>query len=692
MQENIIYKLQKEFLEEAISAPKLFRDLGKVEQYIAESYKTRSFIELIQNADDANSKAFGIYSIKDMLIVANDGRPFTVDDIEALCRSGTSNKNRGSGTIGYRGIGFKSVINLARSIYIFSDNYRFCFDKEKTRRLLPKLIDVPLIRVPHPYNETHDLLTITPQLEKLEARHGFTTFFIFTNIDKRIVTQELQEFDRNSLLFLNNICQVSCQVGNIQRSISIVKKHRKEQQIVEIQEGSNMDTWGIIVSPNDPMDMIAFKMKADIIIPARLEESVVHCFTPTIEFAGAYIKINGDYSTDPSRKQIDFDDISQRSFVNALSLLVDTIVDILESKTVRKGFFAPFVNVVNVVDSIFKTKLYKEITATLNRRKLIINGKQVAFSSFRLRPDWLNHEDYKMICTADFCPVSEVMLKLYPELPTFLELVGIKHLYLKEAMGAVNKAKLSVTGAAQITSKIISQYRFDLTKDNVNKLSRLKLFPNGNKLVISKEIKSADELKNEFVTFLTDHVDPSDLKHFFSKAKIKLGATLSARDISPPAQTLTPAGASTPPIAEKSFFKSTPKLTKWRSAEKNALEYLQALEGVLTASDVSMANMGYDIEVMIESGKKIYIEVKSVTSFKDPIKITNNEYSSAHNYADSYYLAIVINDEPFQIKLIPDPINTLSFQKQIERWSWLCENYYEKSFDANYIIRKEKSR
>jgi hypothetical protein len=123
MQPSIILDLQKEFLTEATSALKLFRDLGKVEQYIAESYKTRSFIELIQNADDANSSTFGIYSMDDMLLVANDGRPFTVHDIEALCRSGSSNKNLGGSTIGYRGIGFRSVVNLAKRIYIFSADY-----------------------------------------------------------------------------------------------------------------------------------------------------------------------------------------------------------------------------------------------------------------------------------------------------------------------------------------------------------------------------------------------------------------------------------------------------------------------------------------------------------------------------------------------------------------------------------------
>ena len=158
MQPSIILDLQKEFLSEAINAPKLFRDLGKVEQYIAESYKTRSFIELIQNADDANSSVFGIYSIDDMLVVANNGRAFTVHDIESLCRSGSSNKSRGGSTIGYRGIGFKSVVNLAKRIYIISDDYKFYFDKVTTRQLLPDIPEVPLIRVLHPFDETKDTL------------------------------------------------------------------------------------------------------------------------------------------------------------------------------------------------------------------------------------------------------------------------------------------------------------------------------------------------------------------------------------------------------------------------------------------------------------------------------------------------------------------------------------------------------
>ena len=148
-----IKSLREEFLQEAKSAPKLFKDLAKVEQYIAESYKTRALIELMQNADDAESTRFGIHSFKNGFVVGNNGKAFTIDDVEALCRSGSSNKHRGGKTIGYRGIGFKSVVNIANIVNIISGDYRFSFDRIKTKKALDRDLDVPLIRVPHAFND-----------------------------------------------------------------------------------------------------------------------------------------------------------------------------------------------------------------------------------------------------------------------------------------------------------------------------------------------------------------------------------------------------------------------------------------------------------------------------------------------------------------------------------------------------------
>ena len=77
-------------LEEARRSPSLLSDMAGLEQYVAESYDSRSFVELLQNADDAGASRFLIQRAGDFLIVANDGRCFTLSDFESLCRSASS--------------------------------------------------------------------------------------------------------------------------------------------------------------------------------------------------------------------------------------------------------------------------------------------------------------------------------------------------------------------------------------------------------------------------------------------------------------------------------------------------------------------------------------------------------------------------------------------------------------------------
>jgi len=104
---EVLRNIRESFIKEALSSPMLLYDLANMEVYIAESYYNRSFIELLQNADDALSRRFYVSSMSNILIVANDGRTFNEQDFYSICRSGVSTKKRGGKTIGYRGIGFK---------------------------------------------------------------------------------------------------------------------------------------------------------------------------------------------------------------------------------------------------------------------------------------------------------------------------------------------------------------------------------------------------------------------------------------------------------------------------------------------------------------------------------------------------------------------------------------------------------
>lgn len=133
--ENLIYNLNKKYIEESKNAISLVEDMAAMERYLAESYSGRSLIELIQNADDCCSSRIMITDNDEDIYFANNGKVFSEEDILSISRSGSSTKERGS-SIGYRGIGFKSATAISKDIIIHSDDVYFSFSKKYTSEVL----------------------------------------------------------------------------------------------------------------------------------------------------------------------------------------------------------------------------------------------------------------------------------------------------------------------------------------------------------------------------------------------------------------------------------------------------------------------------------------------------------------------------------------------------------------------------
>lgn len=694
MDNNIIIDLQNEFKIEANNAPMLFKDLAKVEQYIAESYKTRSFIELIQNADDANSKKFGIHIYNNFVIVGNDGRDFNYDDVKAICRSGSSNKVRGGSTIGYRGIGFKSVVNLAERVYILSGNINFMYDKQLTKKLLNINDDVPLIRIPHIVND----IPYIDEISNLRIKYNYSTIFLFENIKENIVEDELLSFDKSSVLFLNSVEEINLINKNNSRNITKTIK----ENICEISENTTKEKWMIILGENK-YDKLAFKIENNNIISAKPEESLIHSFTPTTEVTGGYFKMNGNFSTDPSRKNIDFDDISENSFDNCASMLANIIADILNGSNKYIGFFKPFVEFNNAISSNkIRIKLLNKIKDNLK--------KIDRFGYLRLKPDMISIEDYKEMCNNKYLSISDNVLKDYPEINAFFELIEIPYLSLNEMIECVeNHCNISNICLATIFSKIVKRYRYDFSEKIIDKVGNLSIFIKKSKKVNAKELKVYSDLDEEYKHILNDNCDSEDIKFIFKKLGVEFDLPNSNSTNVFSSQTLNETITEKAGIFSNLFKKNVnnerdnfktkemedisndfnkkkyPNIQKWRSTEVNLAEYLRYFDFIEDVKDVSVSNLGYDIEVKLKNGDKIFLEVKSVASFSQPFKITNNEYTCAHNYGDKYYIALVINDDEFEVKFIQNPIQTLHFEKKCEQWSWFCEEYKSNLLDIEEI-------
>jgi len=127
----------------------------ETEGYIQQSYEGRSLFELIQNARDANQlqgKAGCIwFSLQGgILRVANTGAAFTREGIRAVAHVGESTKHSAE-TIGFKGIGFKSVRQLTDQPRVVTQHGTVYFDVAETRRRHPERVGArcPLFLLPY---------------------------------------------------------------------------------------------------------------------------------------------------------------------------------------------------------------------------------------------------------------------------------------------------------------------------------------------------------------------------------------------------------------------------------------------------------------------------------------------------------------------------------------------------------------
>jgi len=140
------------------------------EVQIAEDYRGRLTFELLQNADDAMkdggfSERIRFRLTDEALEVSNSGRSLTTEDVSGLCGTGASSKTGAAGrrraSIGHKGMGFKSVLEITNRPEVISDTIGFRLDADDS---LPEINEaltrvradsrrrVPIMRLPWPLN------------------------------------------------------------------------------------------------------------------------------------------------------------------------------------------------------------------------------------------------------------------------------------------------------------------------------------------------------------------------------------------------------------------------------------------------------------------------------------------------------------------------------------------------------------
>ena len=223
--QNYIEKIRHEYIQKHSFEQERDELIAEnnIEKRDVKGYHGREILELLQNADDAYQKSIDVGSkpecelivtikyLDNILTVTNTGTSFDKDGIKAIVQGNNSPKS--GKYIGNKGTGFRSILNWARAVRIFSGEFNIEFSEDIAKKEFEKLRNLPQIQkqLNKKSNLYFPMLAIPKWIDNDKYNNATT---IEVDIDPQklndnySVEKQIDNIDLRILLFLPNISQI----------------------------------------------------------------------------------------------------------------------------------------------------------------------------------------------------------------------------------------------------------------------------------------------------------------------------------------------------------------------------------------------------------------------------------------------------------------------------------------------------
>lgn len=660
---EIIKQVSNSFLEEAQASPRMLEDLASMEKYMSESYDGRTFIELLQNADDAGAKTVCVSEIGDAVIVANDGRAFNENDIISICRSGASSKRRGN-SIGYRGVGFKSATVISTEIVIYSSDVYFTFSKTLCAETLSVSCDkVPTVRIPFIYEDDKLPSNIKNELFRLKMA-GFNTSFVFLKANINKFLTELKGFDSSWLLFLKNVVHVDINMKDVEQKCSLIRKDKSDcEKIVTIKESNK--SWYII---HDGDIAVAFLFDFHKgLVPCPVDEAVLHCFLPMIDKTGFAFKINADFSTDPSRKHLIQDELTKLAFSKAAKLLANFIENIFTRKDDRLyGILGLIGNHVSLTTASIEFE--NELVTELAWREWILleDDSCVKAKEVKLLPGWMSERERKEILEA--IPsfrnkyISSLLYDQIEKATLLLKKIGAEEIQSENFRNILTNENIVKNLKNELAAKIFV-YEGRTCFDDKKWVGEVYL-PTGLGLISVKNCSNNSNVNDEYCKVLQQLLNNEEWN-------VLTGEYSIYEEIKKHRTKRLGSGAQ---LKRNSSKKAQLAINKWKTPIQNCMA-VEAMNG-FSAKDISKKCDEYSLISVDANGKTRYILVVPVAHIGDTIKISEKQYSAAQRIGEDYELFVIATEaSDTEYIYIKNPYENVKLNRVVKEWEWVCDKY-----------------
>jgi hypothetical protein len=535
------------------------------------------------------------------------------------------------------------------------------FSRQRTTADVPQASRVPLIRIPHPLLAT-ERKEFDSQLDHLIADH-FNTVFVFDGLTGSSIESEFAAFDPSSLLFLRNVRQMQLKSG-VETVVTVQRRaDAPGLQSLRLASSDGVRKWIVM-----EREGFAFAFVHDAGGLSRLAEpeAVVHAFLPTHEPTGFAFKINGDISTDPSRTRVVLDERT----LNGIHAMARFFLELVEkclngtAPIESEKLLAALIPYSDLGMVAFQRRCFKtEFIAALK------SEAKDTFANLFLRPVWLNAADFEKLSKAAAIKAVPRALQDVDGLASLLRFLGAKEAKLGELSSGLTKTEPSIAGAAEVVAHVANLHATkQIEASSVDESWRI--WPSEDVPVSLSEAKRSEKpLADDFLDMVTEKTGtPSHLHRLVQCATNPQIAKKLVPGESSPSPVQQPPDSVSPEAPTRL------SLTRWRAAEEQVLELLEAWGW--QATDVSRQNLGYDIEATTPEEVEVFLEVKSIDYPGQPFTMTSNEEAVARQKGKAYRLALVRQTSTdLEVAFIEDPVHRLRLTRQCRQWVWECAAY-----------------
>jgi hypothetical protein len=374
----------------------------------SKEYHGRQLLELLQNADDEaeNTKkpSVLIKLEQDRLIIANNGTPFSEDGILSLMYSNNSPKVKRQKKIGYKGLGFRSILNWSHSIWIKSGPFSIEFSKDNAKGFLDKLLEKhpelkSEVEEASTENEQYPIATLAIPKWKdtfdIDTSEYDTYVILNFSSDKvrNDIQEQINELRMEVALFLNNLREIKLESPERNESIVRIppeddkKDDTKDNDYEEIQlqdeSGKAIDfkKWRIFSKTDELPEHLRqnemtkqFEYDLRIAVSEKIDDNINRLFSffrTEVKFPFPAI-IHGTFDLDANRNHLNLNDVNKFLLEKLAELMIDTAKKLTQvTDDVNWDAMKLLAKKDEFDEKVEKMKFYEKLLNKMKSQKLI---------------------------------------------------------------------------------------------------------------------------------------------------------------------------------------------------------------------------------------------------------------------------------------------------------------------------------